>query len=752
MNTKSFVRFLSLLVLTAFTVNCGGSGGDGRDDPATYGISGFVTSAVTGAALASVTVTLSGDASATASTDGTGHYSFSTLMSGSYSVTASHANAAISPNIRAVTIDGANVVGENFLAIQVATVATGIEFLPQSFNSGNQLRASVIVDEDNVIFTDSSDFPLKKQPLDSSSMTPLARRFGTAESVVLHGEDIYWIEAGDLHKTSPDGTTTVLASGQRSPVSDVTADIVVDNAYAYWVDTDPNRIQKVPLGGGATVTLATVDRLVVSLTSDADHLYWEEASMEPLDPGCECGSTIKSVPKAGGATVVLVDGSLNGSLGSVPPGTTPASWLPTGGLALTDTEIVFAAAGGNYELKAVPIPGGSIRTLATVSSVGFARNTIPNIRVDSTNAYWIDSYNRALYSVPLVGGNVTALASDLNRPGALAIDATTAFWTEAGALSESGEGSIRQVPLSGGTISTVVAGLDRPRTLDVDASQLAWNEVWRVAKAPRNGGTTTTIVSGIESDMVRISIAQTNVYVLDGDFIKMVPLAGGTVEKLAPANLGLIGGLSFRGGDIVADDTNIYWTIRKGNGAHIVQKVAISGGTPVILADEAVSPNPQDCYWRTAVNAQNVYWSSGSTTVPIGCAVKYVPINGGAITTLVDHSRLTDFTVDDINVYFSELESGSIQKIPVDGSPIVPVAEGGAGAWVLINDANRLYWISPSGAIAQISKDASTPTSEWVGFPVGVAIDRALAIEGLFVDGNAIYVSETQSGNIYSIF
>jgi hypothetical protein len=221
-----------------------------------------------------------------------------------------------------------------------------------------------------------------------------------------------------------------------------------------------------------------------------------------------------------------------------------------------------------------------------------------------------------------------------------------------------------------------------------------------------------TLATGIEflpqlfaSDMARIAVDQFNVFILDGGLIKVVPLAGGTIEKLASAHLGSIADFSRRNMDIVADDTSVYWTVGGMGASPVVQKVAIGGGAPVTLAPVSSTTNPQDCYWRIAIDAQNVYWSQGSTTHRVGCAVKKVPINGGAVTTLVDIAFLADFTVDGVDVYFSELQSPTIQKTSIDGGPLTLVAEGSAAPLVLINDANNPYWIDLQfDTIGRISK------------------------------------------------
>lgn len=762
----------------AFIAGCsGGGGGGGSAAPVSMTISGRVSSAASGGAIANVTVSLTGTAAATRTTDAAGQYSFTNLASGTYTVTPSLADAVFDPDSRTVTLNGAGVSAVDFQAIRGSIVALGVNFLPDTFNSNNRLRASLLVRGGSVLFTDSSDFPLKKTTLDGSLTTPLASRFDRAESLVLRGDNIYWVDGGRLNKTSLAGTTTVLARGERSAGAGVTADIVVDETDVYWVNTVSSLacsppcswvIQRVPLAGGPAVTVASASHRVVALTGNADHLYWEEASLEPVSPGCLCGSAIKSVAKAGGLPALLVDGLLNLPPPPLAPGMIPGSWLPTGGLALTATEVVFAEAGNAaYRLNAVPLAGGTVRTLASVSSsAGWALNSIRQLNIAGTNVYWLDSGNRALNSVALAGGSVTVVAgglglpADLNQPIGLAIEGGSAFWTEpvtvSGCCVRLGIGSIRQVALTGGVISTVADGVDAPGAIAVDAANLVWSEVWRVATAGRSGGPTSTLASGISGNLVRISANASTVYLLDGSLIKTIPIAGGKVEKLASAHLGAVADLSLISQDIATDGTNVYWTVLPIMGAPIVQKVAVSGGTPVTLANEAIVANPQDCEWRIAVDAESVYWSSGSATSPVGCAVKKVAIGGGAVTTLVDLPYLVDFTIDATNVYFSELGSnpGAVQKVPINGGAASTVATN-VVAWVLSNDANHLYWLDPRpnfASIAWISKAVGTPTSAAIGIPILLSMDPFIATDALVADPSGLYFTETQTGSIYSMF
>ncbi len=84
----------------------------GGSAPATYSISGTVS----GATASGVTMSLTGAASATTTTDASGNYTFGGLANGSYTVTPSQSGYTFSPTSLAVTISGANQTGKNFTA------------------------------------------------------------------------------------------------------------------------------------------------------------------------------------------------------------------------------------------------------------------------------------------------------------------------------------------------------------------------------------------------------------------------------------------------------------------------------------------------------------------------------------------------------------------------------------------------------------------------------------------------------------
>jgi hypothetical protein len=86
--------------------------------PNTYSISGTVT--LGGAGLSGVTVTLTGGATAT--TNSSGIFTFSSVQSGTYSLTPALSGYSFTPTSTSVTVNSANVTGKNFTATNTGSV------------------------------------------------------------------------------------------------------------------------------------------------------------------------------------------------------------------------------------------------------------------------------------------------------------------------------------------------------------------------------------------------------------------------------------------------------------------------------------------------------------------------------------------------------------------------------------------------------------------------------------------------------
>lgn len=102
---------------SALTAIVNGANVTGMNFTATaLGTSHAIAGTVSGDTLSGVTVTVTGAATASATTDASGNYSVTGLYDGSYTVTPSKTGYTFNPASSAVTVSGANIAGKNFVA------------------------------------------------------------------------------------------------------------------------------------------------------------------------------------------------------------------------------------------------------------------------------------------------------------------------------------------------------------------------------------------------------------------------------------------------------------------------------------------------------------------------------------------------------------------------------------------------------------------------------------------------------------
>src|SRR5262249_49849022 len=169
--------------------------------------------------------------------------------------------------------------------------------------------ASLVVAGDSLIWSDSSDTPIKAVPIDGGPTRVLVRKIGIPETAARSGAALYWISGTGLSRSAPDGSNVrQSAQGARDPVTSTTS-LLVDDDSAYWVNTVSSSacspacdwaIVRVPLDGGASSTVVTTQTRVIALGEDATSLYWEQQGSGPVsqDGMAPTDSAIRAVPKS----------------------------------------------------------------------------------------------------------------------------------------------------------------------------------------------------------------------------------------------------------------------------------------------------------------------------------------------------------------------------------------------------------------------------------------------------------------------
>ena len=257
-----------------------------------------------------------------------------------------------------------------------------------------------------------------------------------------------------------------------------------------------------------------------------------------------------------------------------------------------------------------------------------ARNYPYGLAVNSSSAFWTETGGGTVNSVPLAGGTPGTLASGGTNPLAIAIDSSSVYWTD------DGNGTVMKTGLTGGTATTLSSGGTNPAGLAIDLTSVYWTDNGKntVMKAPLGGGSASTLASA--QGPLLMAVDSASVYWADntsGNLLK-VALGGGTPTTLASGQSSPY--------DVVVDSASAYWTDYAGG---TVMKVALGGGTPVTLASGQSSPI------HLAVDSANLYWTNYT-----GGTVMKVAVAGGTATTLASgQGAPMGITVDSSSVYWT---------------------------------------------------------------------------------------------------
>jgi len=287
------------------------------------------------------------------------------------------------------------------------------------------------------------------------------------------------------------------------------AAIVVDSANVYWSTEPPsgnnNGILKVPVGGG-TPAVFLFPSFSIALALDLNNVYFTT------------GSAVWLEPKSGGNQTQLASGV------QVPLSST--TFLPIFGLAV-DAQNAYMTSTNLGEVVRIPLIGNP----ATPSAVTpYVSGTLPQaVAVDATTVYWTYLCQTAstggctsggVSSAPRLGGPVTSIATGQTYPAGIAVDATYVYWTDNAA------GTVMKAPLAGGASITIASGQNYPYGIAIDNTNVYWtNNGGTVMKAPLAGGTPITIASG-QGYPVGIAVDATSVY--------WTNYTAGTVMKQTP--------------------------------------------------------------------------------------------------------------------------------------------------------------------------------------------------------------------------
>jgi hypothetical protein len=256
---------------------------------------------------------------------------------------------------------------------------------------------------------------------------------------------------------------------------------------------------------------------------------------------------------------------------------------------------------------------------------------------------------------------IVTLGSAGNEPNGMAVNGKDVYWASVDWRSDagpSGTGSVQRVSIDGGAVDIVGTGV-LPYAVAVDATSVYWTEnpasdQSQILRAPRAGGapavlyTGGSVTTGIALDDQGSLYWGSRQQGMGAALLKM-PAGGGSPVVLATSPSA---NAACPSGCIAVDATSVYW-VPSGPGPLL--KVPRAGGSPVSLASTQGASS-------LAVAARGVYWMDAA-------AIRTVGLDGGAVRTIASVKYGVAIAVDSANVYWTATTDTTIlvEKAPLAG-------------------------------------------------------------------------------------
>lgn len=416
---------------------------------------------------------------------------------------------------------------------------------PQLVFTGNRdefFGRGMFVSGGQVFFSDtglSFSYRIRKVPSTGGTATVLLSvnnlPFGDyVRSIATDGSTVYWSDMTTINSIPiGGGARTILASSQNEANS-----IVLQGNSLFWVEGvccatgQVGRIKRVPLAGGQ-VSVVIGDILAPNgrLAASSATLYWIEGGALLASEGI---GRIRKAPILGGMPTTVASGILSSQPPSVISGP-------------------FIYLGDHGAIKKLSLDGGFPEILYSIAinqnDVGF----INDIATDDAFLYWTESNYSTVRRMPISGGVATTLSTLTSaRAKQIAVVNGFVYWVDDMILSGD---SIRKMPVAGGPLNTIASNIQGLTGLEVDSNSayFAEYETGDIRKVSVNGGTVTTLFDGSARDSPSsITQDQTHIYWSHQTQVGRVSKNGGglTFYELIVKN---------SGGGIAVDDSSVYF-------------------------------------------------------------------------------------------------------------------------------------------------------------------------------------------------
>jgi hypothetical protein len=229
--------------------------------------------------------------------------------------------------------------------------------------------------------------------------------------------------------------------------------LAADENFVYWSRSNDGTIQRVPLEGGPSETVARIDGRATQLAISGQTLYIRGGNSIWSFSQKELRRFVNAVGDGDIVADIQDVAWTNASTGEVlikaARGDTPARILASKpsqpyDVAMDATHVYWA--NGDGTVMRVPRQGGEVEVLARGQS--WPEGTL----VDETHVYWLERRTGGLFRVSKQGGEPEQIAR--TKPGcrATALDGTYIYW------ASPADRRIMRVPRSGGEQETLVSG------------------------------------------------------------------------------------------------------------------------------------------------------------------------------------------------------------------------------------------------------------------------------------------------------
>jgi hypothetical protein len=222
------------------------------------------------------------------------------------------------------------------------------------------------------------------------------------------------------------------------------------------------------------------------------------------------------------------------------------------GLAVDDHAVYFASVNG---LSSVPLDGGAVASIVgDVSATGA-------VAVDATTAYFFAAEESTVgdlaivESVPLAGGALTGLGATSQQAPWVAVGSGGVYWTTATFSEDAGtySGSVQRQPAGGGPAQPLTAGNVVPLAVAVDGNDVFYSsDSPSISRVGADGGPSTVLATSAY-DAVALAVDDENVYWVDSfvGTINCVPRSGGAATVIASGQDPPVA--------IAVDSAGVYW-------------------------------------------------------------------------------------------------------------------------------------------------------------------------------------------------